>query len=34
MSSGLPARLVDSFMAPKDILQEFAEEENVDQFIL
>jgi len=37
MSPGLPARLVDSFMAPKDILQEFtdlAEEENLDQFIL
>ena len=35
MSPGLPARLVDSFMAPKDILQEFgdlAEEENVDSF--
>jgi hypothetical protein len=31
----LPVRLVDSFMAPKDILQEFgdlAEEENVDSF--
>ena len=30
-------RLVDSFTAPKDILQEFAdfmEEENVDLFIL
>jgi splicing factor 3B subunit 1 len=35
MSPGLPARLVDSFTAPKDILQEFAdltEEENVDPF--
>jgi hypothetical protein len=35
--SRLPVRLVDSFTAPKDILQEFAdftEEENVDLFIL
>ena len=37
MSLGLPVWLVDSFTAPKDILQEFADlakEENGNPFIL
>jgi hypothetical protein len=37
MTLGLPVRLVDSFIALKDILREFADlakEENVDLFIL
>ena len=34
MSTSLPMRLVDSFMAPKDILQEFADLTKVNSFIL